>query len=43
MRWYRLNDFIKGTYGSTQVTKDIIDLRQKYYINGKWQYDPMMN
>ena len=40
MRWYRLNDFIKGTYGSTQVTKDIIELRQKYYINGKWQYDP---
>ena len=35
-----LGEFIPGHYEVIQVSKEVLSLHEKYYVNGKWKHDP---
>ena len=39
-QWLKLKPFLPNSYGSIQVSKEVIKLREKYYQNGKWKHNP---
>ena len=39
-QWLKLKPFLPGHYGSIQVSKEVIHLREKYYKKGKWVHNP---
>ena len=35
-----LGEFIPGHYGVIEVSKEVMRLHEKYYVDGKWKHDP---
>ena len=35
-----LGEFIPGHYEVIQVSKEVLSLHEKYYVNGKWKHNP---
>ena len=35
-----LGEFIPGGYGVIQVSKEVMRLHEKYYVDGKWKHNP---
>jgi len=35
-----LGEFIPGHYEVIQVSKEVLSLHEKYYVNGKWRHNP---
>ena len=35
-----LGEFISGHYEVIQVSKEVLSLHEKYYVNGKWKHNP---